>query len=115
MLTQPPWRALQDRASLLDKLKAKAPPALAFQEKFASFQKQAQYFADQQRDVVMGFICLSVGQLASSVRGECVAWSSALAAAMRDLDQGSLGATRARMDRRVDCRQLAPTTPGGHG
>lgn len=31
------WKA--DRASLLDKFKAKAPPTPAFEEKFAKFQK----------------------------------------------------------------------------
>ncbi len=63
--------------------------------------QQCAYFTDQARDVDLGVVRLAAAPLAGAVVRECTAWSSALMAAMRELDEARLGALRSQMSRYV--------------
>lgn len=59
--------------------------------------QQAEYFWEQARDVDIGFVRVSGAALALSVHEECLAWSRALAGAMREVDAAAAAALRERI------------------
>lgn len=59
--------------------------------------QQAEYFWDQARDADLGFVRVSGAALALSVHEECLQWTRALAATMKEVDEAAAAALRAKM------------------
>jgi hypothetical protein len=59
--------------------------------------QQAEYFWEQARNVDLGFVRICGAALALSVHEECLQWTRALTAAMREVDEATAAGLRAKM------------------
>ncbi|KXZ49756.1 DHC2 protein [Gonium pectorale] len=109
------WRRHQslwktDKSSVLDKFKARDPPAAQFEEKLSKYAKMAVEISAQANDFDQDFIRVSCHALASSVCDEALSWVRAIAQTMRELDATTEAALRDKVVKYQTALHRPPST-----